>query len=926
DDYRRYFASLPAALQESVAGGPLLRLRALVRRALEAGLVELARDRVRMALGDTRHLLEGVEHRARDRALDLARQLEEAYSAVLGGDDARWSAVDELTAALGRTGIEGLSGWGEAPGAVMTWEGDMLIPGLELGNVWLGPQPPRGWEVNEELLHANLTFPPHHQYLGWYHYVRDVWRADVIIHVGRHSTAEFLPGKRTGLDADDYPQRLLGDLPNAYIYIVDGVGEGIQAKRRGQAVIVDHLTPALATTPLYDELLELRQLVESYEAAESGRNDPGQARAVTRMRQLIAELNLESELASSMAGELEVRGITFAEVDDELLVHEVGHYLTALQEEFMPLGLHVFGRAWSGAQVDTMLASMFGAEAVPAPAREALEGSPAAEARGLLAALEGRFVAPGPGNDPIRTEGVLPTGRNFHALGGEQTPTRLAWELGQQLAREAVAGESPPEDAEAVILWASDTVRDEGAMIAFGLALLGVEPVWNSRGILKGIARGTGVLAAGGRRDVSFVTSGLFRDLFPNQLVWLDRAWLVALDASSETLRAEHPELVPALEVALRRLDAPWRAPGDEPLAQNQVAAHWVRDAQKSLAAGSSPAEAGQAASLRVFGNAPGGYGAGLNRLAERSGAWDTRMELADAWILRMGHAYGAGLDGEPAHGAFGERLAQTGRTYLGRASHLYGLLDNNDAFDYLGGLSLAVEQARGETPLSRVISHADPASPRMAPLEAELLAELRGRELNPAWIAPLMDHGYAGARTMGSEFMENLWGWQVTNPDIVRPWVWDEVKRVYVDDGHELGLDTFLQDPRHVHVRINMLAILLTAYDKGFYTPSDEELTQLTDEFARLVVEHGLPGSGHTRPDHPIMGLVKGRLDAARAAALQGVLDQAQVERAAAPADPSTVSEVEVAGAGTSWPAWLLGIGALALLALGVARGARRV
>ena len=543
---------------------------------------------------------------------------------------------------------------------------------------------------------------------------------------------------------------MLGDLPNAYIYIVDGVGEGIQAKRRGNAVIVDHLTPALSTTRLYDELLELRQLVESYEAAESGQDDPGQKRAITRIRQLITKLDLEAELAASMAGELEVRGITFAEVDDELLVHEVGHYLTHLQEEFMPLGLHVFGRAWSPEQVDTMLGSMFGDQAVPKGVRAALVGSPAAEAQALLAALDGRFIAPGKGNDPIRTEEVLPTGRNFHALGGEQTPTRLAWELGRQLAADAVAGESPPDDAEAVILWASDTVRDEGAMVAFGLALLGVEPVWNSRGILKGIQPTAGVLPEGGRRDVTFVTSGLFRDLFPNQLVWLDRAWLLALDASSLTLRREHPDLAPALDATLARLDDPWRSPGDEALSANQIAAHWVRDTRAKVEEGLPLAEAGKAASLRVFGNAPGGYGAGINRLAERSGAWDTRMELADAWILRMGHAYGAGIDGVPAHAAFGQRLAHTGRTYLGRASNLYGLLDNNDAFDYLGGLSLAVEQARGDTPLSRIISHADPSAPRMGPLDAELLAELRGRELNPAWISALMDHGYAGARTMG--------------------------------------------------------------------------------------------------------------------------------------------------------------------------------
>lgn len=924
--YNTWFHGLPDPVQQSVKGGPLARLKNTVAEALELGEVDLARDRVSAALGDVHHVLEGVDHPARSRALDLTDQLEVAYGAVLKGDASQWAQVESLTEALGRTGIEGLSGWGEAPGQVMTWEGDVLIPGVAFGKIWLGPQPPRGWEVNEELLHANLTFPPHHQYLGWYHWIRSTWQADAVVHVGRHSTAEFLPGKRNGLSEVDYPSLVLDDLPNAYLYIVDGVGEGIQAKRRGNAVIIDHLTPALSTTPLYDQLLELRQLVETYEAAESGQDDPGQQRAVARIRMLIAELNLEAELEASMAGELEVRGIGFSEVDDELLVHEVGHYLTHLQEEFMPLGLHVFGRDWSDEQVAIMLESMMGDTPVPAEVRARLLQSPSAERQALLAVLEGHFVLPGKGNDPVRSDAVLPTGRNFHALGGEQTPTRLAWALGQELATDALAQPGDSEEAEAVILWASDTVRDEGAMIAFGWSLLGVQPIWNSRGILKGIERIEGPLPEAGRRDVSFVTSGLFRDLYPNQLVWLDRAWLLALDASSETIRVEHPELAPALDEALSRLDEAWRAPGDEALSTNQVAAHWVRDTQALQAEGASLTAAGRSASLRVFGNAPGGYGAGINRLAERSGAWDTRAELADAWLLRMGHAYGAGIDGEPAHDAFGQRLRGTERTYLGRASNLYGLLDNNDAFDYLGGLSLAVEQARGQAPASRVISLANPKAPSMAPLQTELLSELRGRELNPAWISPLMDHGYAGARTMGNEFVENLWGWQVTNPEIVEPWVWDEVKKVYIDDSHGLGLDEFLEDGNNVHVKINMLAILLVAADKGYYTPSQEELQQLAQEFAELVTEHGLPGSGHTRPDHPMMGLVKAQVDAELAAQFAAVLAQAQLEGPAAPSDPTTISEVELSESGGGLPTagLLVGLAVLVLIGAGVWRGSR--
>ena len=921
EDYARYFDTLPEGLRQEVEHGPLALLAVIAGEAMDAGEPLLARRQVEQTLGDVHHLVEGVDADRRQRASDLIDQLEAAYAGALSGDAGEWAVIDELTTAIQRTGIEGLRGWGSGPGYVMTHGDQLVLPGLTFGNVFMGPQPPRGWELNEELLHANLAFPPHHQYIAWYHYIRDIWGADVVIHVGRHSTLEFLPGKRAGLPVTDYPRQLLGDLPNAYIYIVDGVGEGIQAKRRGMATIVDHLTPSLQATPLYDDLLTLRQLVESYEAAEHGGDSTTQQRAIDEIRTTIARLDLEAELEESMSEELEVRGISYAQVDDEMLVHEVGHYLTHLQEDFMPHGLHVFGQRWGEAAVERMLSSMGETDAA---VRQRLESSPAAERDALLAALDGRFVLPGEGNDPIRTPAALPTGRNFHALGGELVPSRLAWRLGSELAADALSsGETTPDGREAVVLWASDTVRDEGAMIAFGLSMLGVEPVWNSRGVVKGIQRmplDDGAV----RRDVTFVTSGLFRDLYPNMLVWLDRAVLHALAGSQQTIEADHPQLSGALSAALVPI-ADDTTPGQELLAVNQIAAHWVVETQAQLDAGVDASMAGRLATYRVFGNAPGGYGAGVNRLAERSGAWTDRAELAAAYTRRMGHAYGDGFSGEPAHDLFTRTLAATENTYLGRASNLYGLIDNNDGFDYLGGLSLAVEHARGAPPSARIVDHANPDSARVRPLEVALLSELRGRELNPVWLEGLMEHGYAGARTMGSEFMENLWGWQVTNPDIVQPWVWDEVKRVYIDDGHDIGLDEFLEEGRNVHVKTNMVAIMLVAAQKGYWQPDEQTLTELSEQFAALVAEHGLPGSGHTRPDHPVMDFVKERVGPQQAEALAAVLAAAQVQVAAPAVDPATISEVTVEERPTP-SLWALG-GVLGVLMLvGVWMGSRRL
>lgn len=884
-DYAKWFSTLPPTIQGEVNDGPLGHLQAAVDTALKARSPQGAREQVEHTLKELRHMVEGAQHAARNRALDLLGQLDQAYALQIGrgGNEA---AIRKLTQALIDTGIEGLRGWGAPPGRVMVEQNRLVLPGLRFGKIFIGPQPPRGWELNEELLHANTSITPTHQYLAFYHWLRDEFRADAIIHLGRHSTYEFLPRKSVGQDEFDYPQLIAADVPGLYPYIVDGVGEGLQAKRRGLAVMIDHLTPPLAATPLYDDLLKLRQLVESFEASS---NPAARQDAAREMRKLIDQLKLREALTESMDAELKVRGISFDQADDELLVHEIGHYLTHLQEDFMPLGLHVFGRDWTPEAVTTMLKSMRTGDA---KIRERLVASPAAEIHALLQGLNGRFVEPGPGNDPLRNAAALPTGRNFHGLDNSLIPSRLGYQLGEKMAVEA-RRKAKPDGKEAVILWASDSVRDEGAMVGFGLALLGIEPVWNSRGIVSGLKR-RDLKDVGLRADTLFVSSGLFRDLFGNQIGWLDKAVLLAIDGSRRTIEQKHPKLKPALDAALAPL-GPLAAPGDEPLAKNRVAQHWIDETQALIANGASAATAGPLAALRVFGTAPGDYGAGINRLAERSGAWTDRKELSAAYVNRLGHAYssenGSGL---PQHALLESNLKRIDNTYLGRASNLYGLIDNNDAFDYLGGLSLAVETLRGKVPASHVIDSSNPAKPEMQPLQAALLGELRGRYLNPAWIAPLMQHGYAGARTMGSEFVEYLWGWQVTNPDIIRSWAWDEVKSVYLDDRYQMGLDKFLEQDSNVHVKTNMMAILMVAAEKGFWQADEATLRQLGQQWVDLLLKNGLPGSGHTRPDHPVFDWVQPYLRADQREPLKRLLDRARIDAEQKPDAPNTISELQ--------------------------------
>ena len=900
-DYRRWFATLAPGVQGEMTNGLLGRLHADVLAAEAGGEQALGRRRAEVVIKELQHLAEGADHPRREEALRDLAALEQGYAACLS-ERARQPcrALAPLYRRLAGYGIEGMRGWGQAPGKVMVEGGKLLVPGLVFGNVFIGPQPPRGWEVDEELLHANTSITPPHQYLAFYHWLRDRFRADALVHVGRHSTYEFLPGKAVGLSADDYPSLIAGDLPGIYPYIVDGVGEGTQAKRRGLAVMVDHLTPPLAATPLYDELLSLRQVVESFEAASS---ETLKAQAAAVMRERVAKLNLRAELEASMADVLKVRGIGYDAADDDLLAHEIGHYLTKLQEKFMPHGLHVFGRPWERASLDLMLDSMRKGGIDDPEAGRKLVDSPRLEMRGLLAGLEGRYIEPGKGNDPLRSPEALPTGRNFHAVDGDILPTRLGYGLGERLATQAAAragaGSDAQEGSEGIILWASDAVRDEGVMVAFALAMMGAEPVWNARGIVGDVRLKPGAP----RRDALVTTSGLFRDLYPNLIRLIDRAGRMALAASARTLAERDPALREALQAALAPL--PGVAWGAEALEANRVARQWLVRTEALRRGGAPLADAGRAAAQRVFGDAPGAYGAGVNRLAERSGAWREREELGRAYRTRMGHAYGLDASGEASHAAFDVALDGIARTYHGRASNLYGLLDNNDAFDYLGGLSLAVETRTGRVPEALILQHAQPGRAEVEPLASSLLGELRGRFLNPAWLKPLMGHGYAGARTMGQEFIENLWGWQVTRPDLVKNWAWDEVKSVYFDDAHGLGLPAFLGQRHNAHVKAHMLAVFMVAAEKGFWKTDPGTIRRMGGELARLVAANGLPGSGHTSPEHPMWQWLAPQLDAADARRLGAALARARGELAAAsPAPAAATSGASAATRATPAPA----------------------
>jgi cobaltochelatase CobN len=833
-EYLRWYRGLDPIARSEVESGPLAYVAAVIDRALRLKDKSTARAQVERVIQETAAFIDNYPEPLRSRAAPLMDSIRKNALDRLDGKPNEFARLRRQFESLN---LEGLSGWGKPPGRTMvTDSGDFIIPGLVLGNVFIGPQPQRGWQASADSLHSSNVVPPHHQYLAFYQYLRDVFKADVIVHIGRHSSYEWLPGKQVALADFDFPDIMIGSIPAVYLYTVDGVGEGLEAKRRGLSVVIDHLIPPLKTTALYGPLLELQQMLDQYES-----QDVAERRAVIarEVRLKLREYNFASDLGPAVLN-----------AADDQLIHTLGHYIEELKTTFLPFGLHTFGKPWETDKVELLSNSMASlGDGNVEQFRQQIEQSFTDEAEAFLSALRGEYVRPGKGNDPIRTPDVLPTGRNFYAIDASVMPTRISYELARQLAADALAKHSRTPEKIAALLWAVETTRDEGTMVSFILQLLGVEPVWDARGLVKELRRVPLDTLQRQRIDVIVTTSGLFRDLFAQLVLLVDRAFRYALAGSYRPILEKNATLQTALDAALKEIPEADR--GHEPLEMNAIARHWMADTQAALRSGSPPEQAGKRALLRIFGPAEGAYGAGINRVIERAWTWKSRNEVADAYLGKMAHAYSAGSWGTIDLDQYRNALVGIEESFHSRATNLYGVVDNDDYFDYFGGLSLAIERVNGRPPENYVLFYADPKQSRVDTLEHFLTREMRSRYYNPEWIKGMMKEGYAGARTISNKFVEFAWGWQVTNPEIIRDWMWNEVNDIYFHDKYRIGVTRWLEDDRRAPAMINMASIMLTAANKGFWKAAPDTIRELADTLGALVVRFGPSCSAHSCGNH---------------------------------------------------------------------------
>jgi cobaltochelatase CobN len=603
------------------------------------------------------------------------------------------------------------SAWGAPADDPDCRENGFSFRAARFGNVIVALPPDRGRSSERRAAYHDASLPPRHALVAFGLWLQHVANVEAVVHMGAHGTLEWLPGKAVALTSDCFPEIVTGALPVIYPFIVSNPGEAAQAKRRIAAVTIGHLPPPLVAAGLCGEARELERLIDEFAQADG---------LDRRRRERLARLIVETAQRGGLAREA---GIENAGAADDAL-RRIDAWLCDLKDLAVKDGLHIYGRAPAG--TDDPL----------------WQASAEAEREALLAALDGRRIAPGPAGAPTRgRRDVLPTGRNLFTADPRTLPTPTAMDLGRLAADEVLRshlqahGELPR--AVVIDLWASATLRTGGEEIAQGLALMGCRPIWEpASGRVTGVEVQPTATAGRARIDVTWRISGLFRDLFPAQIALIDAA--VQAVAARDELDDENP-----------------------------------------LAAARRACNGNAAPRLdRIFGAAPGAYGAGVEDLFGRN------VDVASfgaAYLAAASHAYGgAAGEGDAAPGVFAQRIG--GADLLIHPSDDPGrdLLEGAEDAAFVGGFAAALKMLGRSVDLV-MLDVTDPQRPRARMLSAALARIVRGRAINPRFIAGQMRHGPRGAAEL-AETVDRLAAFAETT-DAVASELFDLLHEAYVGD-----------------------------------------------------------------------------------------------------------------------------------------------
>ena len=695
---------------------------------------------------------------------------------------------------------------------IKTYGDNYQIGGIQLGNVWIGVQPPLGIAGDPMRLMFEKDLTPHPQYAAYYKWLQNEYQADAIVHFGMHGTVEWLPGSPLGNTGYSWSDILLGNLPNLYIYAANNPSESILAKRRGYGVLISHNVPPYGRAGLYKELIGIRELIAEYRE-DTEKN--------TALRDIIAQKIIDAGLERDCKfSEGEKQGISFSVENTKLFSKqvinnyfvEVYEYLQVLEQRLFSSGLHVLGEAPNKESLKSYLDAYFddelsadtidritndkpvganGHSPLPSHYDEAqkignLLAQTTDEITNLLRGLNGEYIPPAPGGDLLRDgAGVLPTGRNIHALDPYRMPSPGAYERGREIAKKIINEHlsekgSYPETV-AVMLWGLDAIKTKGESLGILLELVGAEPIKEGTGRIVRYELMPLEELGHPRIDVLANLSGIFRDTFVNIIELLDDLFQRAAEA-------------------------------DELSENNFIRKHYLALKEQGI----------DNASARLFSNPNGDFGSLVNDRVVDSN-WESGDELANTWTKRNSFSYGRKDKGQTRPEVLKQLLQTSDRIVQEIDSVEYGLTDIQEYYGNTGGLKLAAEKQSGkEVEASFVESFSKDTTPRK--LKDLLRMEYRTKLLNPKWADAMADQGSGGAYEI-SQRMTALIGWGGT-ANFQDDWVYNQAADTY-------ALDTQMAEKlRQANPEAfrNIVGRMLEANGRGFWDTDDEKLQKLRE------------------------------------------------------------------------------------------------
>ncbi len=753
-----------------------------------------------------------------------------------GKYDCNWEDMIEFSAKKYTEEKDVTAEWGKSPGNVMTNDNSFLIPGTIQKNVFIGLQPTRGIHENSEKAYHDKSIPPHHQYIAFYQWLRDEFKAEAIIHVGTHGTIEFLKGKECGMSEACYPDKLISDIPHSYIYYCGNPAEAIIAKRRSHANIVSYQPPVFEEGELYGDYLGLSTVIDDYHQSLALSPQSSQE-ILENIYKKADELNLpreidllESELyrmnMSLIPKGLHIFGTGYTKEEGKSYAKGLIRYnrngITALGEliaEAKKLDLNDLENVKKCHSIAKDVFDFYVKHTILPPVAYIHKNNKRAfiktleyakklsndvcenhEMEGLLKTLSGQYNIAKLAGDIYRNPEVLPCGGNLFQFDPRLVPSETAFQRGGRICNNTLEAyqkdhHTYPEST-AVILWGLETSRTQGETFAQILAYLGVQMShqsnsWEMKFDIIPIEK-----LKRPRIDITINICGFFRDMFPNLIESLDD-----------------------LLMELYQLDET-----DE---DNYFKKHSKINLEKLLNQGYALKEAKELAVSRIFGPREGEYGTGITSIIETKN-WETESQIGQSFTDSLKHVYNRRLHGKSIDGLYEQNLKCVDIVSQLRSNHEYEITDLDHYYEFFGGLAKSVELAKGKK-AEMYITDTTGEKVQTETVDKSIERGIRTRVLNPKWIDGMLNHSYHGAQKIAERF-ENVMGLAATT-NSVDEWIYDDLHKSYVED--EALRNRMIENNPHAYMTI--LEQMMEYHSRGYWNATQEQLDQIKEVYLEI-------------------------------------------------------------------------------------------